>query len=49
MLNANRATTIYKNKSIFPSNDGSNGWGAIADATNIVRRLVGEPLSNWIK
>ena len=46
VLKANQATTYTKtevdsnlalkhNELIFPSNEGSNGWGAIADATNI--------------
>ena len=55
MLRANQATA-YTNTEVdsnlalkpdklrFPSSEGSNGWGAIADATNIVRRLVGAPL-----
>ena len=61
MLKANQATTSTKtevdsnlalkqNKLIFPSNEGDNGWGAIADATNIVRRLVGaQPIRTFIE
>ena len=52
VLKANQTTTYTKtevdrnlalkqNKLIFPSNKGSNEWEAIADATKIVRRLVG--------
>ena len=52
VLKASQATTYTKaavdsnlaskqNKLTFPSTEGSNRWGSIADATNIVRRLVG--------
>ena len=52
MLKANQATTYTKtevdsnltlkqNKVIFPSSEGSTGWGVIVGSTNTVRRLVG--------
>ena len=54
LLQANQATTYKKtevdsnlalkrDKLTFPSSEGFTGWGAIADATSIVRRLVGAP------
>ena len=61
MLKANQSATYTKtefdsnlaskrNNLLFPPNEGSNGWGAIADATNIVRRLVGaQPIRTFIK
>ena len=61
MSKANQATTYTKNevdsnvalrqnRSIFPSSEGSNGWGAIADATSTVRRLVGaQPVRTLIE
>ena len=61
VLKANQSTTDTKtefdsnsalkhNQLIFPSSEGSNGWGAIADATNIVRRRVGaQPIRTFIE
>ena len=61
VLKANQSTTYTKtevdnslalrqNKLSFPSNEGSNGWGVIADATNTVRRLVGaQPIRTFIE
>ena len=62
-LKANRSTTYTKtevdsnlalkqNKLSFPSNEGSNGWGIIADSTSTVLRIVGaQPIrtfDDWI-
>ena len=60
VLKAKQATTYTKTevdntlalkqiRSIFPSSEGSNGWGVIAGSTNTVRRLVGaQPVRTFI-
>ena len=41
---------MKRNEWLFPSNEGSNGWGVIADSTNTVRRIVGaQPIRTFIE
>jgi hypothetical protein len=60
VLKANQSTTYtktevdsnlaFKHKLLFPSNEGSNGWGVIADSTNTARRIVGaQPIRTFIE
>ena len=59
VLKANPATTYTKteadnslaltqNRLSFPSNAGSTGWGAIANATNTARLVGAQPIRTFI-
>ena len=41
---------LKQNKSSFPSNEGSHGWGVIENSTDTVRRIVGaQPIRTYIE